>query len=620
MRLFWRIFLSCLACTLLAVAASLFYAHRNLHHFYQEEVAASLHSRAALLGRQLRDAVLRNDKHAVARGCGEFAALTQTRMTLILPDGTVLGDSSHGLAQADNHADRPEIQAALRGGTGRSVRFSGTTRRTLMYLALPLRHQGDIVGVVRASLPLSAVDQALRSAYRKAMAGVLLVVLFVGTAAFLLARRISRPLEEMRQAAERMADGDLRARIALLPGPECSALAESLNRMAAQLDERLQTILRQSERQRAVFASMIEGVLTLAPDGRVQELNQAAARLLDCPAEQVRGRELQEVARNFDLQRFIASALAADDPLETELVLHGSEERFLQLHGTALKDASGIRLGALVVLHDITRLKRLEAMRRDFVANLSHELKTPVTALQGCVETLASDLFPDADREGGEARRFLEMMQRQVARLDALVNDLLSLARLEHEAERRRLPIEPGALAPVLSRAVLALADGAQRKQIAVALDCPGDLLAPIHAPLLEQAVANLLDNAIKYSGRDSVVTVRAVRRGEQVGIQVRDQGPGIEQRHLARLFERFYRVDQARSRNLGGTGLGLAIVKHVALVHGGSVDVESTPGEGSVFTIHLPLGGRAGSAPEDAGGISRQGVGRAALPRETAD
>ncbi|MBU1857088.1 MAG: ATP-binding protein, partial [Verrucomicrobia bacterium] len=314
-------------------------------------------------------------------------------------------------------------------------------------------------------------------------------------------------------------------------------------------------------------------------------LNHAAARLLDLAPEQAQGRSIQEAVRNRDLQAFISATLAGTGPAEDEIVIYGNEERFIQLHGTTLTDIAGYNIGALIVLNDITRLKRLETVRRDFVANVSHELKTPITALKGCVETL-SDTKPIDPVENS---RFLAMMARQVARMEALVEDLLSLSRIEFDAERKHVALDRGAISEVLQRAAQSFATAAVAKSISLVVECPAEVKAPINVALLEQAVGNLLDNAIKFSANGTRILVSGRLTGNDVEIQVTDQGLGIEKKHLSRLFERFYRVDQARSRALGGTGLGLAIVKHIALAHRGTVTVASEPGQGSTFTIRIP-------------------------------
>lgn len=585
MRLLWKIFLSFFACTLLALAAITWYTSHSLRDFYQEEVAVDLTTKSRILSRELCDDIKNATWNEVDGHCKEFGRLTQTRVTVILPDGKVVGDSDRDPATLESHANRPEVNEALNGKTGKSVRFSDTIRRTLIYLAVPVTSDGAVLAAVRTSTPLSVVDWSVGTMHRHLIAGALLIAALFAVVAFYLSRRITRPLDDMRHTAERLAKGDLGARATFWPGPEMISLARALNDMAIQMADRLATITRQADQQKAVFSSMVEGVLAIAPDGRILDINPAAAQLLDTTQERAQGRLIQEAVRNPDLQEFVASTLAGDSPLESEVVIYGNEERYLQLHGTALAGQAGQKFGALVVLNDITRLKRLETVRQEFVANVSHELKTPITALKGCAETLAErNRWTSADEE-----RFIAMMSRQVERLNAIVEDLLSLSRIEHDAQRKLVPLEAGSVCDVLRKAAQACAMAAAAKRIGVEVECRGDLTAQINAALLEQAVGNLIENAVKYSGEGTRVSVSGAIVGSGIEIRVADNGPGIERKHLSRIFERFYRVDQARSRALGGTGLGLAIVKHIVLAHGGQVAVESTPGQGSVFTIHIP-------------------------------
>ena len=412
-----------------------------------------------------------------------------------------------------------------------------------------------------------------------------MIALLAAGVSLIVSRRLSRPLEEMKRGAEHFARGELHYRLAMPASEEMAGLALALNQMAQELDERLRGITIQRNEQEAILASMVEGVLALDSDQRLLSLNQAAAEMLRIKREQAAGRSLPAAVRNLDLQKFVEQALAAGEPVEGELALPEGG-RFLQAHGTGLLDPQGQRLGAVIVLHDITRLRRLETVRRDFVANVSHELKTPITSIKGYIETLQEG----AIREPQEAERFLDILAKQADRLNAIVDDLLSLAKLEQEAEEAKIVLEPGPLAAVLQAAISSCAGQAEAKKISIELACAPDLQARMAAPLLEQAVLNLLDNAIKYSEPERKITVEASRSETEVLIRVRDQGWGIEKEHLPRIFERFYRVDKGRSRKLGGTGLGLSIVKHIALAHGGEVKVESRPGSGSTFTICLPL------------------------------
>ena len=583
-KLAWRVYVYFLLSTAAALALVGRYASRAVKTFHENQAVIELTLRAELVAKELGTETDNPTPAFASRLCEEWGRLLASRLTIVLPDGVVIGDTDESPAVMDNHGRRPEILAALNGGTGQSVRHSDTLRRRFMYVAVPVRSGGAIVAVARASKPLDAIDAALRTVYLHILAGVLGVAVVFAGVAFYFSRRIGRPLEDMQRVAGRLAQGDLTARVAESDGEEIGALARSLNQMAIQLQERLGTIEAQRNEQDAVLASMVEGVLAVDKEERIVQLNAAAARLLGVRAETALGRSIQEAVRNTELQKLIGATLAAGGSVEGEIALRGEEEQILQVQGTTLTDASGAERGALMVLHDITRLKRLENVRRDFVANVSHELKTPITALKGCVETLAEGAMERPD----EARPFLQMMSRQTERLAALVEDLLSLSRIEADTERSRVRLERAPVHEPLKLAVQAYAKTAETKGISLVLDCPENLEASLNAPLLEQAVGNLVDNALKYSPEGKRITVRAVVVESGIEIQVQDEGCGIEKKHLPRIFERFYRVDQARSRALGGTGLGLAIVKHIALAHNGTVGVASTPGAGSTFTIRI--------------------------------
>lgn len=398
-------------------------------------------------------------------------------------------------------------------------------------------------------------------------------------------RQRGRALREARRLFDQLASGDWSARMTPEDGDPHGTLAVTFNRLAARLAERWQDLERQRNEQEDVFASMVEGVIALDAEQRVINLNPAAARLLGVSLDKAMNRPLAELARNADLQKLAADAAAASQPVEGDITLFNGKDRHLQVHATRLRDAGGQGLGALLVLHDVTRLRRLENVRRDFVANVSHELKTPITSIKGFVETLQDGAIRNED----EARRFLEILARQADRLNAIIEDLLQLSRIEEEADQQVIRIEEQDIRPILDSAIECCRYKADAKRMLIELDDESGLRGRCNAPLLEQAVINLLDNAIKYSPPESPVRVEAGREGAETVIRVRDRGPGIPAEHLPRLFERFYRVDKARSRQLGGTGLGLAIVKHIAQAHGGHVHVESAPGQGSVFSLRIP-------------------------------
>lgn len=528
---------------------------------------------------------------ALDRLCKDLGQRSGVRLTVVRADGTVLADAEEDPLLMANHRDRPEIAAALAGGVGRARRYSATQHQTLSYVAVPVAGEPGrgAAGAARAAVAVTEVTSALRSFEARlllAWAGLAAVAALAGS---LLQRRLGRRLAALQAGAERFARGELADRLPAAGPLEIAALAEAMNRMAASLDERIRATLRQSNEQEAVLFSMMEGVLAVDDDERILKLNEAAAHLLRLDRDQVQGRHLQEVVRNVELHRFLARVLQARAPQEGELVLRddvrGDGERFMQVHGTVLRDESGHAIGALVVLNDVTRLRRLETVRREFVANVSHELKTPITSIKGFVETLLDGAYRNPD----EALGFLGIVAKQADRLNAIIEDLLMLSRLEQEAREDKPALAVTPVRKPLQAAVQACEVPARERGVTVDLSCPENLAAPMNAALVEQAAINLIDNAVKFSEAGGRVRVEAARDGEGVAIRVRDEGCGISREHLPRLFERFYRVDKGRSRKQGGTGLGLAIVKHIVKVHGGTVGVESAPGEGSVFTIRLP-------------------------------
>ena len=414
--------------------------------------------------------------------------------------------------------------------------------------------------------------------------GAVVLAAIAAVIGLISSERISRSLQVMRVSAEHFAVGDFSHRLRIPNTPEMGNLAATLNTMAAQLEEQISVVTQQRNEQEAILVSMQEGVLALDPQAHVIAMNPAAEELLAIPATQARGRTVQEVIRNVGLQRLLTDAVSKAEPTMGEIVLRGDEERFLQVTATALRDAAGRDLGMLVVLNDITQLRRLENIRRDFVANVSHELKTPITSIKGFVETLRDGALDDRP----QAERFLEIVARHADRLHAIIEDLLSLSRMEQSNQVADIPRPEVRLGPIVEAAVLDCSAKAAARQVAVMPSCASGLRVKANAPLLEQAIVNLLDNAISYSNANGTVWLTARQENDEVRIEVRDEGIGIAPEHASRIFERFYRTDKARDRASGGTGLGLAIVKHIAQIHDGQVSVASEVGQGSTFSLHL--------------------------------
>jgi two-component system phosphate regulon sensor histidine kinase PhoR len=355
--------------------------------------------------------------------------------------------------------------------------------------------------------------------------------------------------------------------------------------MAAELENRMLTVVSQRHQLETVLSSMQEGVIAVSREERILSMNPAAARWFEIDPERSRGKTIHEVIRHLAVHKFIGRCLESRISLEDDITVYRGGERILNIKSSPLLDVGPEPIGVLVVFTDVTQLRRLENMRRDFVANVSHEIRTPLTAIKGFVETLHQGHVEDP----AEAARFLGIIARHVDRLNTIIEDLLMLSRIENESEGAEIKREKVRLQEVVQNAVQICRPRADEKRIGIELSGELDAVAALDPVLLEQAVVNLLDNAIKYSDPDKKVEIRIAASGDEARILVQDHGIGIEKKHLPRLFERFYRVDKARSRALGGTGLGLAIVKHIAQAHGGHITVESRPGEGSLFSIHLP-------------------------------
>jgi two-component system phosphate regulon sensor histidine kinase PhoR len=586
--LMWQIYPAFFTITLAVVIIAGWYFMSVLKSYQHADYLESLQARAALLMLQVESDLQQGDLAAIKQLTTRAGERTDTRVTIITPDGTVVGDSHEDPARMENHALRPEMEKALQGEEGVSQRYSRTLGKNMLYLALPVEGEsGEILGVVRTAIAMDRVEERIAAVGQRLVSGGIGVLLLVALLCLAVSRRITRPIEEIRLEAQRYANGNLQRRLHVRGSSEICDLSRTLNKMAHQLNERIRTIDKQRSEQDAVLASMVEGVLAVDVDENILRINPAAARLFEADIEEAQGRSVQEVVRRAELLQFIRTALESNTVLENDIVMFsGGKEMSLQVHGTPLLDQEGATIGVLIVFNDMTRLRRLERMRQDFVANVSHELKTPITAIKGFIETLLDGALDDRV----EAERFLNIVERQVERLNVIIEDLMSLSRIEQSEGQKRFELEPEYIAPVVNEVISSCSMLAGQSGISVKNTCSEDLRAPMNAPLLEQALTNLVDNAIKYSRPGGEVSIDCYTENEFAVIAVSDTGCGIDEEHLPRLFERFYRVDKARSRKCGGSGLGLAIVKHIVQIHKGHVEVTSIPGQGSTFTLRIPL------------------------------
>ncbi|GMV14189.1 MAG: PAS domain-containing protein [Polyangiaceae bacterium] len=576
-----KLFLLSLGLIIASVIASYAYLRGALEDALLQSVRTDLHVRVKLIARELSDAPADSPEEwqLLAQDLGKRA---EARVTLIDLEGKVFGDSDvtwAELPRVENHRGRAEVDAALAGRTGESVRHSTTVRQRMLYMAEPFQRDGKPGGVARVALSLARVDGAVADLRRLALIAALLAIAVAVVLSSAAAQLVWRDARSLTEAARRMAAGDLATRTRRSGTDELGELGRALDALASSLSSTLSELRSERDRVSGILSGMQEGVLLLDRDGRVALVNPALCEMLLLPSD-AQGKTPLEVIRHAQLKSLLDDVIESDEPHSRDIEVGGIKPRRLLVRAAPLAGEQG---GTLAVFVDVTDMRRLETMRRDFVANVSHELRTPVTAIRSAAETLDTALEKDPEA----ARRFVEIIDRNAERLRELVEDLLDLSRIE--SQTYKLGFASLELGSVASHVIDLFRERADKKRIRLLADLPAALPKVCVDPkALDHVLTNLIDNAVKYCPNGSTVSLRASEEGDLVRVSVSDDGPGIEPRHLPRLFERFYRVDAGRSRELGGTGLGLSIVKHLVEAMGGSVRVESTLGSGTQFSFTL--------------------------------
>jgi two-component system phosphate regulon sensor histidine kinase PhoR len=577
-----KLFLASLALTAVSVAATDGFVTRRVDSELTQRIRSDLLVRLALVEREASAAQLPMERipewKLLADDLGQRS---HARVTVIRRDGLVLADSDvtwAALPQTENHGSRPEVIEALVHGGGSSQRVSATVQRRMMYVAMPMRRAGEVVGVARLAVPLVEVDAAIARLGRAVSLAATVGMAFAVVLAMMVAHAMSRRVRRLTDVARRMADGDLERRAEVRGSDELAALGAALNQLVSHQATTLAQLRSERDVVGHVLEAMREGVLVLDRQGRLALLNPALREMLLLGSDTI-GKTPLEATRNADLVRALNEAASGEGV--AELAVGGLKPRRLLVNAGPLPGAEG---GLVAVFVDVTEMRQLETMRRDFAANVSHELRTPLAAVAAATETLQGGALADPR----SAKEFVGMIERNVLRLQRLLEDVLELSRIE--AREFRLDLESLELAPEAARVLDLFEHRVVKKRIRVTTEIPGDLgrvLADRRA--LEHILSNLVDNAVKYCQDGASIILRAAPEGPIARISVIDTGPGIERKHLPRLFERFYRVDPGRSRDVGGTGLGLSIVKHLAEAMGGGVSVESSLGSGTTFTVTLP-------------------------------
>lgn len=546
-----------------------------LSNAYISNTEKTLLSEAELLGK------LASEGNDIANTALAMTEEQDIRVTVIDTDGTVLVDTEADAVHLENHSNRPEIQSALKSGQGINIRYSDTLQKEMIYVAIYVPEVGNII---RVSTPLESI-----SAYSQELWTPLIIILAVSfllclIISLLISRSITVPVARMKQYTGRIAQGEYDVVQKLHTGDEIEELSEALRDMSQTLKRNIEEITEQNSRLNAVFRAVPGGILAIDSRETVTMVNPAAEEMFSIIGKP-EGRHFLEVVKHAKLESVIRESLVERVSVEREITMRrGMEERFLQVFAVPVVSDTAA-FGVILLAQDITRIRKLENMRSEFAANVSHELKTPLTVISGFIDTLK-----DPDIARNDAERFLDIISLESERLTRLIDDVLALSEIENA-------LPPAAMIDVrqgVRQAVELLQHTAQDKQIELTMDLSKNRI-PVAGEndRIKQMMINLIDNAIKYTPAGGSVHVTVARENDRCIISVRDTGIGIPEENIPRLFERFYRVDKSRSRAMGGTGLGLAIVKHIVSLLGGHISVQSEVGAGTQFEILLPVGNR---------------------------
>jgi len=583
---FWRTYLGYVVVALIGTtmfAASLI---KKTEQQVQESLDTSLSVSAELLKIAISPA-LRNLNYPLIRETAKsIAGLSELRITIIDNNGLILADSHEDPYVMDNHFRRPEVQLAVINGIGRAQRYSFTLQEDFQYLAIPMYSQSQLLGFSRVAKSSSSLAADISQAQFLLLRNSAFATFFIMLLAFYLAARQATKVAELTAVTEEISRGDFSRRIPEGYNVGLKKMSEAINQMARSSAQSVTENTADSNRLSTIFTCMVEGVIDIGMDQNILHINDAAARMLSINEKSCIGKPLGQEIRNQEIINALDEAIKTNSVINTQVQLsRGKIQQTVELYVASLSDEDDKPIGAVLVLHDITELINLETIRTDFVANASHELKTPITAIRGLTETILGDEEVDDET----VKRFIGRVHSQSLRLSQLVGDLMTISRLESSHDN----VDFGKInfTDLITKAVQAAQSSADEKGHKLVAELSDEVLEVYgDRQNLSQLVDNLIDNAMKYTVDSGTITIRLLRDEQTAELQVSDTGIGISPEYQSRVFERFYRVDKARSQSLGGTGLGLSIVKNIADKHSGSVSVKSQLGSGSIFIFRIPL------------------------------
>jgi len=579
-KIFSRIFTTNLFIISVVVILFLWLFNFYFTSFYYLEKESDLESRAILFSKLLGTYTDFRDVD-LSLICKELKQDTKTRYTVINKNGSVLGDSDENPKSMDNHLSRPEVLDANNGKIGTSIRYSNTVKEKMLYLAILQNINGEQI-IIRTSVPLNSLKSNISLLTSEIIKSSIYILIATLGISLFISRKIANPLEKMVVNAMAFSKGEFQSRIKSSNTIEINSLAKSLNIMATQLDERIKLITLQKNENDAILASMAEGLVAVDYSNKIIKTNDFFRDLFELKGRAV-GLDINNVIIDKKFLKFYEDLTNHKNIDNKEVTIDNIKNKTILCSATMLKDQEDNFIGHVIVVNDITKLRNLEKVRQEFVANVSHELKTPITALKGYVETL-KDVDNDEDKN-----YFLNILDKQTSRMNSIINDLLELSRLEESVDKGDIEIFENNILDLVNDAINECEYAANKKQIKLHINCSSSIIFNLNKRLIQESVVNLIYNAIRYSDNEKIVKVDVKIISNNLHISVKDKGIGIPKNELDHIFKRFYCVDKSHSKATGGTGLGLSIVKHIMNLHSGKVVVESNVGKGSNFTLIIP-------------------------------
>ena len=558
-----------------------YYLHNSLRSYFLNFMEDRIYKELRLIEAEITPLLLADKQEELVNKINRMGDNLETRITLINLAGEPLADSKEDYQAMENHLDRPEVQTALAEGYGENKRFSSTLGIKMRYIAYPIKVDNEEIAIIRAATDLDNLEQLYQDIWSVLFRAGLIAILVTILISYRSINKITAPIIKITNLAEEIAAGNLGKKINLKAKDEVGRLARMFNHMATKIEAKITELSNEKNKIEAIISSINDGIIAVDKEGKIILFNLGAEEMFKSSSQQVIGKNLIETTKNYKLVEFVNKALKNSETITEEINILLPEERIFRIQVSPIKNDENL-LGAVLVLRDVTEIRQLENMRRDFVSNVSHELKTPLTSIKGYIETLlASEIKQE------QAESFMKVINEEANRLERLISDLLDLSKIESDSEF--FDMQQVDLREVIKDAIAVLENKADKKNINLQFSYEQEpLFLTGDRDQLVRLVINLVDNAIKYTPNRGKVLLKAQEKNRKIELVVKDNGIGIPESDLSRIFERFYRVDKARSRKAGGTGLGLSIVKHILKQHDGEIDVESEQEQGTKFIISL--------------------------------